>query len=90
MLMRESLISPGDARGRRRYAGGMTSIPEQPDGPDLDELRKDIDELKEKSTEELIEPQPSELLRDEPEPERTDAIGSEKWDEPGDEERTEV
>ncbi|QIG40268.1 hypothetical protein G5T42_12925 [Microbacterium sp. 4R-513] len=68
----------------------MTSIPEQPDGPDLDALRKDIDELKNTPTEALIEPEPAELLQNEPEPERTDAIGSEKWDEPGDEERTEV
>jgi len=68
----------------------MTSIPEQPEGPDLDELRKDIDALKDQPTEALIEPEPAELLRHEPTPERTDAIGSEKWDEPGDEERTEV
>jgi hypothetical protein len=68
----------------------MTSTPEKPEGPDLDELRKDIDELKDKPVEALIEPEPAELLQNEPEPERTDAIGSEKWDEPADEERTEV
>ncbi|MFH8250417.1 hypothetical protein ACH3VR_08650 [Microbacterium sp. B2969] len=67
----------------------MTSLPEQPDGPDLDELRKDIDELKEAPTDELIEPEPASLLKEEPTPERTDAIGSEKWDEPADEEQTE-
>ena len=37
----------------------MTSIPEQPHGPDLDALRKDIDDLKETPTEELIEPTPA-------------------------------
>lgn len=68
----------------------MTSIPEQPDGPDLDELRKDIDALKDTPTEELIEPAPAELLENEPEPERTDAIGSEDWDEPAGEEHTGV
>ena len=68
----------------------MTSIPEQPHGPDLDELRKDIDELKEVPTEELVEPVPSLVEENEPTPERTDAIGSEEWDEPGDVERTEV
>jgi hypothetical protein len=68
----------------------MTSIPEQPEGPDLAELRKDIDELKDASTESLIEPEPAGLAQDEPEPERTDAIGSEEWDEPADEETTEV
>lgn len=68
----------------------MTSIPEQPDGPDLGDIRKDIDELKDTPIEELIEPTPGALRENEPEPERTDAIGSEEWDEPGDEERTEV
>ena len=53
----------------------MTSIPEQPHGPDLDALRKDIDELKETPTEELIEPTPAAIREDEPEPERTDAAG---------------
>jgi len=68
----------------------MTSIPEQPQGPDLDALRKDIDDLKETPTEELIEPTPGALRGDAPEPQRTDAPGTEDWDEPGDEERTEV
>ncbi|WP_442576185.1 hypothetical protein ACSBPH_03295 [Microbacterium sp. F51-2R] len=68
----------------------MNSIPEQPDGTDLDELRKDIDALKNTPTEQLIEPAPAELLENEPEPARTDAIGSEKWDEPAGEEHTEV
>lgn len=68
----------------------MTSIPEQPDGPDLEELRKDIDELKDTPTEALVEPEPAALLQNEPEPERTDALGSEQWDAPADEERTEV
>lgn len=68
----------------------MTSIPEQPDGPDLEEIRKDIDELKDTPTETLVEPEPAALLQNEPEPERTDAPGSEQWDAPADEERTEV
>lgn len=68
----------------------MTSIPELPDGPDLAELREEIDELKDASTESLIEPEPAALRENTPEPERTDAIGSEKWDEPADEETTEV
>ena len=68
----------------------MTSIPEQPEGPDLGDIRKDIDELKDTPTEQLIEPEPAALLENEPEAERTDAIGSEEWDEPADEERTEV
>lgn len=68
----------------------MTSIPEQPHGPDLDALRKDIDELEETPTEELIEPTPAVLGEDEPEPQRTDAPGTEDWEDPGDRERTEV
>jgi len=66
----------------------MVSIPEQPHGPDLDALRKDIDELKETPTEELVEPTPG-RAEDDPEPEPTDPPGTVDWDEPGDQERTE-
>ena len=66
----------------------MTSIPDQPHGPDLDALRTDIDELKETPTEELIDPTPAAVS--DSELERTDAAGTEDWDEPADEERTEV
>ncbi|MEU1970126.1 hypothetical protein ABZ477_00540 [Microbacterium sp. NPDC019599] len=68
----------------------MTSLPEQPDGPDLDALRKDIDDLKETPTEELIEPTPGAVEENEPEPEPTDAPGSAGGDEPDDEEKTGV
>ena len=67
----------------------MTSLPEQPVGPDLDALRKDIDDLKETPTEELIEPTPGAVEENEPEPEPTDAPGSDP-DEPVDEGRTQV
>ena len=66
----------------------MTSIPDQPHGPDLDALREDIDALKETPTEDLIDPAPAAAR--ESELERTDAAGTTDWDEPGDEERTEV
>ncbi|WP_243074544.1 hypothetical protein [Microbacterium sp. SS28] len=68
----------------------MTSLPDQPAGPDLDALRKDIDELQQTPTEDLIEPAPAVLAENEPEPERTDSIGYENWDEQADAESTEV
>jgi hypothetical protein len=68
----------------------MTSIPEQPEGPDLEAIRKEIDELKDVPTEELIEPTPKSIAEDEPTIARTDAPGTEDWNDSGDEERTEV
>ena len=67
----------------------MTSIPEQPHGPDLDALRKDIDELKETPTEELIEPTPG-AAQDDPEPQRTDAPGTEDTEDPRGQESSQV
>jgi hypothetical protein len=68
------------------------STPDTPehDGADLEQIRENIDALKEQSTEQLITPEPSSLVDDEPTPEPTDAIGSEKWDEPADEEKLDL
>lgn len=57
----------------------MTGIPETPDGPDLTELREEIDELESESTQELVSPTPAGLVDREPTPHPTDAIGSEDW-----------
>lgn len=61
----------------------MTSLPETPHGPDLDALRKEIDDLKNTPEEELIS---RPLLGEDDDriatPEPTDAIGSEDWDRP--------
>jgi hypothetical protein len=57
----------------------MTSIPETPDGPDLDALRDEIDDLKKIPTEELVNPTPKIVEENEPTPKPTDAIGSEDW-----------
>lgn len=65
----------------------MTSTP---DRENLDELRAEIDELKNTPTEELIDPAPSDFSEAVPQPTPSDAIGSEKWDEPADEEHTEL
>ncbi len=69
----------------------MTSTPDtpNPDGADLEELREEIDELKNTPVEELVDPKPAGLLEAEPTPHPTDAIGSEKWDEPASEETLE-
>ncbi len=53
-------------------------LPAAPDGPDLDALRDEIDELKDQSTEELVSPVPTSLDEAEPTPEPTDPIGSEE------------
>ncbi|WP_396668067.1 hypothetical protein [Microbacterium sp. R86528] len=60
----------------------MTSTPDAsaPDGADLTELRKEIDELKAIPEEELVNPTPASLTDREPTPHATDAIGSEDWD----------
>lgn len=64
----------------------MNSTPGVPDGEDLAELRKEIDELMAIPEEQLISPMPSDLLHAEPTPHPTDAPGTEKWDEPASEE----
>ncbi|MCT9820492.1 hypothetical protein N3K63_09385 [Microbacterium sp. W1N] len=56
-----------------------TPLPATPTGPDLEELREEIDELKDQTTEELVSPTPVDLADREPQPEPTDAIGSEDW-----------
>lgn len=61
----------------------MNSTPDAPDGEDLAELRKEIDELMAIPEEQLISPP---LLAVEPTPHPTDAPGTEKWDEPASEE----
>ncbi|GAA3019520.1 hypothetical protein [Microbacterium dextranolyticum] len=50
-----------------------------PDGPDLDALRHEIDELKKIPTEELVNPTPELVEENAPTPAPTDAIGSEDW-----------
>ena len=55
------------------------AFPEEPHGPDLTELRAEIDELASQSTEELVSPAPKIVEENEPTPEPTDAIGSETW-----------
>lgn len=54
-------------------------VPESPEGPDLDAVRDEIDELKKVPTEELVNPTPEFVEENEPTPEPTDAIGSETW-----------
>ena len=65
----------------------MTSLPETPQGPDLDRLRNEIDELKNTPEEELISPVPT-VERDELEPEPTEAVGSVDWNDPEPEDPT--
>jgi hypothetical protein len=61
----------------------MTSLPDTPNGPDLDALREEIADLKNTPTEELVDPAPSEFAAEAtPRPNPTDAIGSEDWDDP--------
>lgn len=55
------------------------NLNEKPDGPDLEQLREEIDELQGQSTEELVNPTPEVLKDREATPEPTDAIGSEDW-----------
>ena len=43
------------------------AIPEEPHGPDLTELRAEIDELASQSTEELVSPAPKIVEENEPE-----------------------
>lgn len=58
------------------------SLPETPEGPDLDALRAEIDDLKAIPTEEVVNPTPTLVEENEPTPEPTDAPGSEDWDDP--------
>mgnify|MGYP001048367189 CR=1 FL=1 len=58
------------------------SVPDQPTGPDLAEIRKEIDDLAALSTEELVNPTPRLVAENEPTPRPTDAIGSEDWNKP--------
>jgi len=60
----------------------MSSTPETPNGPDLDALREQIDELEKQPIDDLVSPIPTLKNEDEPEPEPTEAIGSVEWDEP--------
>lgn len=60
-------------------SGTSENLPETPDGPDLDALRDEIDELKKVPTEELVNPTPTLVEENELTPEPTDAIGSENW-----------
>jgi len=53
-----------------------------PEGPDLDALRTEIDDLQHTPTEELVSPAPASLARDEPDAQATEAIGSVEWDDP--------
>ncbi len=61
----------------------MSSLPEKPHGPDLDALRREIDDLKRIPEENLIS---RPLLGDDTEllasPAPTDALGTENWDGP--------
>lgn len=56
------------------------AFPEEPHGPDLTELRAEIDELASQSTEELVSPAPKIVEENEPTPAPTDPVGSEDWD----------
>lgn len=58
------------------------NLPEAPQGPDLDALRDEIDELQKIPTEELVNPTPTRVEENEPTPKPTDAIGSEDWNDP--------
>ena len=60
-------------------SGASENLPETPDGPDLDALRDEIDELKQIPAEELVNPTPQIIEENEPTPEPTDAIGSVDW-----------
>lgn len=57
-------------------SGTSENLPDTPDGPDLDALRAEIDELQKIPTEELVNPTPTIVAENEPTPEPTDPIGS--------------
>lgn len=57
-------------------------LPEHPTGPDIAEIRAEIDELAALSTEELVNPKPKVIAENEPIPSPTDAIGSEDGNKP--------
>lgn len=63
-------------------SGISENLPATPDGPDLDALREEINDLQKIPTEELVNPTPAKVRENEPTPEPTDAIGSEKWNDP--------
>lgn len=76
-----------DARYRRDgypepMNGSDTPASDQPTGPDLAQIRAEIDELAALSTEELVNPTPELIAENEPTPHPTDAIGSEDWNTP--------
>jgi len=58
------------------------NLPATPEGPDLDALRDEIDDLQKIPTEELVNPTPTLVEENEPTPKPTDAIGSEDWNDP--------
>lgn len=62
--------------------GTSENLPETPDGPDLDALRDEIDDLKKVPVDELVSPTPEALADTEPTPSPTDAIGSEDGNDP--------
>ncbi len=55
----------------------MTSTPDEDDRAALDDLREEIDALKQIPEEELVNPSPAKLNEAAPEPVPTDAPGSE-------------
>ncbi|MCR2784423.1 MULTISPECIES: hypothetical protein [unclassified Microbacterium] len=58
----------------------MTSTPDEADRSALEELRAEIDALKQIPEEELVSPSPAKLNEDAPEPTPTDAPGSQDLD----------
>ena len=90
MMRRCRCVAPpccGDnPRVRRRIASlecaheRHSRVPRRTHGPDLTELRAEIDELASQSTEELVSPAPKIVDENEPTPAPTDPIGSEDWD----------
>ncbi|AXA95525.1 hypothetical protein E5344_05695 [Microbacterium laevaniformans] len=63
-------------------ASDAAHLPDRPTGPDLAEIRAEIDELAALSTEDLVNPKPKVIAENEPIPYPTDAIGSEDGNKP--------